>query len=193
MFIAKEKRKQNSIEYVLYMYQVEDTIRACNFNMDLIEERVISQFRVGESSRQEIRDWYSDLMVLMYQEGVKESGHVSLLTSLTSRMNDLHHKLLHVKQDVRYLELYSWALPNIKAFENKLGKSSTNEVETCLTALYALLLLRLQKKRSRLKHARPCRPSVTCWPCWRSGFGILRRGKQRLSSAWFSLINTSFF
>lgn len=146
MIIAKEKRKQNIVEYILYMYQIEDTIRACDFKMELIEQRIIAQFTVGEKVQQEIRDWYSDIMVMMYQEGVRESGHISLLSSLVAELSMLHHKIINEKQDPKYLKKYSFALPNIRVFEKKIGKDPESEIDTCVTALYALLLLRLQKK-----------------------------------------------
>ena len=44
MLIAQEKRKTNIAEYILYMWQVEDLIRAHQFNMDLIEQNLISQY-----------------------------------------------------------------------------------------------------------------------------------------------------
>ena len=34
MIIARRKRKENIAEYLLYMWQVEDLIRANNFDMD---------------------------------------------------------------------------------------------------------------------------------------------------------------
>jgi hypothetical protein len=147
MIIAREKRRTNIVEYILYMYQVEDTIRACEFNMDLIEQRVIAQFQVTEKVKQDIRNWYSDLMVIMYQEGVKDTGHISMLTSLSNDLYSLHYKLIHEIQDNKYLEQYAWAMPNIRAFESRIGKTPKHEIDTCLTAMYALLLLRLQKKK----------------------------------------------
>ena len=36
MIIARRKRKENIAEYLLYMWQVEDLIRANNFDMDSI-------------------------------------------------------------------------------------------------------------------------------------------------------------
>ena len=34
MIIAKQKRRENIAEYVLYMWQLEDLIRAYNFDID---------------------------------------------------------------------------------------------------------------------------------------------------------------
>ena len=40
MIIARRKRKENIAEYLLYMWQVEDLIRANNFDMDSITARL---------------------------------------------------------------------------------------------------------------------------------------------------------
>ncbi len=146
MLIAKEKYKKNIAEYILYMFQIEDTIRACKFDITTIEESVIKQFAVSEKVRQEIRDWYADLIVLMYQEKIRQSGHLSTLNKLIEDLYVLHRKLIDGKKDSTYLEQYYWALPNIKEFEKKLDKQPINEIESCFIALYALLLLKLTKK-----------------------------------------------
>jgi flagellin-specific chaperone FliS len=146
MVIAGQKRKENIAEYILYMWQVEDTIRACKFDMDLLEERIISQYSENEKVKQEIRDWYANLIVMMHQEKIKESGHLEMLNTLISDLNRLHGNILNKEKDGKYQEQYRRALPNIREIEKKLGREPLNEIDTCLTALYALLLMRLKRK-----------------------------------------------
>ena len=38
MFIASQKRKENIAEYLLYMWQIEDMIRANNLDIDKIRK-----------------------------------------------------------------------------------------------------------------------------------------------------------
>ena len=147
MLIAREKRKNNIAEYLLYMWQVEDTIRACEFDMEIIEKRIISQFTENEKIRAEIRDWYANLILMMHEEDIREKGHLSIVQSLVNDLYDLHQKLLYERKDEEYLEQYSWAAPNIREFKKKLNGQSSNDIETCLCGLYALLLLRLQKRK----------------------------------------------
>jgi len=45
MIIAQEKKKTNLAEYILYMWQVEDIIRAYQFDITKIEENIIKQFQ----------------------------------------------------------------------------------------------------------------------------------------------------
>ena len=44
MIVAKQKRKENIAEYLLYMWQVEDLIRANQFDIDSIRRTVIAQY-----------------------------------------------------------------------------------------------------------------------------------------------------
>jgi flagellin-specific chaperone FliS len=147
MLIAKEKRKENIAEYILYMWQIEDTVRACNFNIDMIDKCIISQFSEPEKIKREIRDWYVDIILMMHEEGLKKAGHLSFVNSIVNDLYDLHHKLINDIKDPKYLKQYYYAVANIRDFEKKLTTKSSNEIETCLSALYALLLLRLKKKK----------------------------------------------
>ena len=42
MIVAKEKRENNIAEYLLYMWQVEDIIRACNYDITVINANIVS-------------------------------------------------------------------------------------------------------------------------------------------------------
>ena len=44
MLIAREKRKSNVAEYILYMWQVEDMLRAMQMDIELVNRNVVSQF-----------------------------------------------------------------------------------------------------------------------------------------------------
>jgi hypothetical protein len=147
MLIAQEKRKTNMAEYILYMWQVEDLIRAHHFNMDLIEENLISQYAHSEKVKNDIRDWYANLMLMMYREGIRERGHLSYLKTLIADMNDFHLRLLNDPRERLYSDLYQLAASNIDAFRRKLADPQTNDIETCMNALYGLLLLRLKKQK----------------------------------------------
>lgn len=144
MLIAQEKRRTNIAEYVLYMWQIEDLIRAYKFNIDTIEEKIISQFNQPEKVRKEISDWYANLIVMMHQEGLREKGHISIVREIVEKMNVLHQKILFENNDGKYLSYFYQAKPNIDEFKSKLPENNINDIEACLDALYALLLMRLQ-------------------------------------------------
>jgi hypothetical protein len=146
MLIAQEKRKSNIAEYILYMWQVEDIIRAYNFNINLIEKSFVSKYNQSGRLMEEIKDWYVNLILMMHEEGIREKGHLSFLNSLVREMNDLHLRLLNSRKEVRYQSLYTTAVVPLREFKSKLPASNISDVEACLDALYGLLLLRLGEK-----------------------------------------------
>jgi hypothetical protein len=146
MLIAQEKRKSNIAEYILYMWQVEDIIRAYNFNINLIEKSFVSKYNQSGRLVEEIKDWYVNLILMMHEEGIREKGHLSFLNTLVREMNDLHLRMLNSRKEVRYQSLYTTAVVPLREFKSKLPASNISDVEACLDALYGLLLLRLGKK-----------------------------------------------
>ena len=44
MYIASQKHKENIAEYLLYMWQIEDIIRANGLDIEKIEKNVIDKF-----------------------------------------------------------------------------------------------------------------------------------------------------
>lgn len=147
MFIAKEKRKTNIAEYILYMWQVEDLIRAHQFSIDLIETNLISQYSQPNKIKNDIREWFADLILMMHEEGIRQHGHLSFLRTLMDDLADFHLRLLNNGDEDQYHKLYLQASQYINELKSKSGKTSTNDVETCMSALYGLLLLRLKKKK----------------------------------------------
>jgi hypothetical protein len=146
MLIAQEKRKTNIAEYILYMWQVEDLIRAYQFNMEMIENHLISQYTQSERVKEDVRDWYANLMLSMHREGIKEKGHLQILTGLLDELTDFHVRLLNNSNDADYRAIVGQAEENLRDFRSKLQQPIMGDVEVCLNALYGLLLLRLKKQ-----------------------------------------------
>jgi hypothetical protein len=145
MIIAQEKRKTNIAEFILYMWQVEDLIRASGFDLNRVNESVIRKFNLPEEKLDEIRSWYSNLIILMAEERIVEKGHMSFLNNLIRELNDLHLRLLQSPDEQKYQELYRAARPNVKTFMEKSPDTFSSEIEACFTGLYGYLMLRLQK------------------------------------------------
>jgi hypothetical protein len=145
MIIAQEKRKTNIAEFILYMWQVEDLIRASGFDLASVNENVISKFDLPADTLHEIRTWYANLITLMAEEKIVEKGHMSFLNNLIRELNDLHLRLMQSAEEKKYRELYQVAYPNIKSFMEKSPDTYLSEIEACLTGLYGYLMLRLQK------------------------------------------------
>ena len=78
MFIAQELRKSNIAEYLLYMWQVENIIRAFDCSLSRIRKEYIERFDYDEEQKEELTDWYGNLIRMMNQEGCREQGHLQL-------------------------------------------------------------------------------------------------------------------
>lgn len=143
MLIAREKRKINIAEYILYMWQVESLLRSCSFDPETIRQRLVNRFQADEATSKEILDWYLNLAVMMEKEHVLQSGHLQVLKNLVNDLNEFHLKLLQTHADPRYLYLYQL---NHAAIAELLKKSpeNTNEAEACLNALYVVWMLKMK-------------------------------------------------
>lgn len=144
MIIAQEKRKTNIAEFILYMWQVEDLIRASAFDLERINETVIRKFDLPDETLAEIRTWYANLITLMAEEKIVEKGHMSFLNNLIRELNDLHLRLLQSPDEKKYQGIYQAANENVKSFIEKSPDTFLSEIEACLTGLYGYLLLRLK-------------------------------------------------
>ncbi len=145
MIIAKEKYKSNIVEYILYMYQIEDLIRANHFNSDDLERNVISKYKLPEDQMHDLRDWYKILVKQMIDEDITSSGHLSSLKELIFQLNDIHIQLINTLQEERYLEHYKWASGFINELKDKMGIPDITEIEVCINGLYGYMLLKLKK------------------------------------------------
>jgi len=149
MIIARQKMKENIVEYLLFMWQVEDLIRANHFNMEKIRLTLVNQYDQPEEVKQQILQWYEELIDMMRNEGVMESGHIQLNKNIIILLTDLHLRLLKNPEETVYIAQYYKTLPFIVQLRAKSGGVEASELETCFTALYGYLLLRLQKKEIR--------------------------------------------
>ncbi len=146
MIIAQQKRKENIAEYLLYMWQVEDLIRANQFDMNRIRETVISRYDQPQEMLDTIARWYEELIDMMRGEGVMEKGHIQLNTNVVIALTDLHLRLMKSPKEMVYQAAYYKTLPYIVQLRAKSGEEKMPELETCFTAVYGYLLLRMQGK-----------------------------------------------
>ncbi len=145
MFIAQELRKKNIAEYILYMWQIEDLIRAYGCNLSNIKRNYLSRFQYTEEQEEEVVDWYGNLISMMNEEGKREHGHLQINMIVVQEMTELHAQLLQSSRFPFYNAEYYKVLPFIVELRNKGGKD-ISEIETCLNALYGTMVLRLKKQ-----------------------------------------------
>lgn len=146
MYIASHKRKENIAEYLIYMWQVEDIIRANNLDIEKIKENVIDRFQLDDDQRRQMVEWYESLIEMMRREGVEKNGHLQINRNVLADLVSLHNALLKDPRFPEYTKEFYAALPYIVELRSKAGDSPKGEIETCFDALYGMLMLRLQSK-----------------------------------------------
>lgn len=145
MLISQELRKTNIAEYILYMWQIEDIIRAYGCNLTLIKRDYISRFDLTEEQKEDVIDWYGNLIRMINEEGCREGGHIQINKLVVQQLSELNAQLLASPKFPFYSSEYYKVLPFIVELRNK-GSKDVGEIETCLNALYGTMLLRLQHK-----------------------------------------------
>ena len=146
MFVSQQLRKQSIAEYVLYMWQVEDIIRAYGCNLAKLRREYLSRFAYSAEDMEELTDWYANLIRMLTQEGCREQGHLQINKIVVDDLNDLHVRLIDSPKFPFYRAEYYKVLPFIVELRRKGGNNNMSEVETCLNALYGVMMLRLQKR-----------------------------------------------
>ena len=118
-------KKDNIAEYILYLWQLEDYLRA---------------FPEQAEATQELRE----LNEMMHREGVTETGHVQLANNALGELEELHATLLN--EDAMYRAAIIRLQPSLNLLKAKTDRPTMSDIEACLTLLYQIMLLRLQKK-----------------------------------------------
>lgn len=148
MIIAQQKRKQNIVEYILYMWNVEDLIRANNLDMKRIEENVINKYAIDDpAKRQEVYDWWDNLCEMMRREGKQEGGHLQIITMLANDLYNFHLYLLTQQSEIPYQNAFRTAWPDLSLLMTKIPDGDKMQhILLALTAIYDYYLLKLQGK-----------------------------------------------
>ena len=146
MLIAKEKKQNNIAEYILYMWQLEDLVRAFKFDIDLIKKHIIDTMTESSDLKKEIELWYSDIIQMMQMEKLENTGHLQVVKNVIIDLDGLHASLLNDNKENEYIGFYKQALPNIAELSKKIKSENESEVHTMFHGLYALLLMRMKKR-----------------------------------------------
>ena len=141
---ATKLRKDNIAEYLLYMWQIEDMLRAFHFNIDAISQQILGGLPEEERKQEEL--WLKELADMMHQEGVTEQGHLQINQNVMQEITELHNILLASPKFPYYSAAYYNALPFIVELRAKAGNQAAPEIETCFLALYGELMLKLKRQ-----------------------------------------------
>lgn len=146
MFIAQKLRSQSVSAYLIYMYQVEDLIRAYGLDADRIAAEYLPRFGYDEEQMKQAKEWYESLVRMMKEEGKVETGHVQVVQNTLELLEDHHKELLADTDEQDYRAAYYKALPHIVALRTQGNNKEKKEMENCIDALYGATLLKMQGK-----------------------------------------------
>ena len=127
-----KNKRDNIAEYILWIWQLEDYLRAFpNVAID------------NESPSPDMR-FLAELSEMMHREGVTEKGHVQLARNAMAELEELHRRLLD--EDASYRAAMIRLTPALNILKSKTDNPLMSDLEAGFTLLYQVLLLRLQHK-----------------------------------------------
>lgn len=144
MLIAREKEKENIVEYILYMWQMEDLVRGNELRLEKVMAQV---FPSGGQSpeRSEYANWFAKLIDEMNRDGLEKKGHVESVRKYMKSLENLHHTLLTIYQDQSYHAVYNESAVHLAELRKKNAAQNLPEIEVGLVGLYGYLLLKMSK------------------------------------------------
>ena len=149
MDIAQSKRKENIAEYILYLWQLEDLLRALQFSPEAIYSQLIAPRDIPEEQRHLYLLWYMDIVNLLHEEGKEEKGHLDHTLHLIADLHDLHLRLMQLPAGERYRAVRARLEPHLPALKLVLADGDMSDTELCFRALYAAMLYRIKGQGER--------------------------------------------
>jgi hypothetical protein len=148
MDIARLKRDENIAEYILYIWQLEDLLRALRFDPRAVDRTLVAPREATGEWKRQAREWYREIAALLQKEGKTDGGHLDHTLHLVGEMNDLHLMLLEQPVGRRYRELFGRLAPALPALRETLGREDVSDIELAFRALYAAMLYRMKGTRA---------------------------------------------
>lgn len=147
MQIAKKTKESNIAEHVIYMFQIEDLIRANNLDINVIVETILAPQIKDEVILGQYTNWYKELIKRMKIEGKQEKGHLTEIDEILMELLMLHDTLINVVDNKKYKVVFEKALPSLKDFQQKSNHSNINLIEVGFNALYSKVILNLKGQK----------------------------------------------
>ena len=120
-----KNKRENIAEYVLYLWQLEDYLRA---------------FPQQAEASQELHD----LNEMMHREGILSGGHLRLALNAQNEMEQIHQELLD--ENAQYRAMVMRLQPALNILKSKTDRPTMSDIEASLVLLYQIMMLRLQKR-----------------------------------------------
>ena len=120
-----KSKKDNIAEYILYLWQLEDYLRAFPEQAEASEE-------------------LSDIYRMMHADDVMDGGHIQLAQIALKELEMLSDDIL--TQEATYRAAMIRLTPSLNLLKARTDRPSMSNIEACLLLLYQIMMLRLQKR-----------------------------------------------
>jgi hypothetical protein len=145
MLIALQKRKENIAEYILYIWQIEDLLRALQFSPEAIYATLVAKIEgADEQQKENIFNWYMQIVELLRKEGKESQGHIEHSLHLIADLHNLHLQLMKLPVGEHYRSTYTTLAAELPRLRTIIDKDDISDTELCFRALYAALLYRIK-------------------------------------------------
>ena len=144
MNIADKKKQNNIAEYIIYMYQTEDLIRAFDCDMEQIRAYVLKHIPQAAEDKEALLNWYQNVLEKMTSQGVIKTGHISDTQAIVTDLEALKDELIN--QDEEFAAIYDKAKSHIQEMKAMAG-IAMSDVQICLNGVYGLLLAKINGRQ----------------------------------------------
>ncbi|SHN27017.1 protein of unknown function [Cyclobacterium lianum] len=145
--IADKKKQENIVEYILYLYRMEDLIRAYHFDMQEVEKYVLGHQKVDARDRSESLNWLKGMARDMKEIGIQEKGHLPHVQRVVDQLASIHWEL--IRTDPTYFALYKKTQSHLLSLISEAGDEDPgHEVQLYIHTLYGLLLSKLNGRKA---------------------------------------------
>ena len=120
-----KNKRENIAEYILYLWQLEDYLRA------------FPEMAEGN-------DELTDILRMMHADDVMDGGHIQLAQIALKELEMLSDDIL--TQEATYRAAMIRITPALNLLKARTDRPTMSNIEACLVLLYQIMMLRLQKR-----------------------------------------------
>ena len=120
-----KNKRENIAEYILYLWQLEDYLRA---------------FPEMAEGNEEL----ADILRMMHADDVMDGGHIQLAQIALKELEMLSDDIL--TQEATYRAAMIRITPALNLLKASTDRPTMSNIEACLVLLYQIMMLRLQKR-----------------------------------------------
>lgn len=145
MSIADLKKGENIIEYILYMWNMEQLHRVLKFDDQAIVTYITKAVDDDSDLKKEL-SFHRQLSQKMRSENIEKEGHLSELDEIMVELHYLHSTLLNMTKDESYETAFKESQAYLQEFKEKTNGKVRNDIEAMLTAIFGFLTLKMSKQ-----------------------------------------------